>query len=286
VRPGCTYSFAHTSSLGLRINTNVASFGAQRSLSAVTTKLAGSYQRLSSGLRIATAADDASGLGISNRMRSQIRSWGAASRNIQDGISAAQTAEGSLGEVSSILVRMRELLVQGENGTLQAEDRDSLDTEFQALKSELDRLSSDTEFNGISLLSGSPPRIGIVASIDSGSALMVNLTDSSSTGLGIAGTGVGLAFGPPDQLGLLDAAIETVNGARAELGADQNRLESALVTAQQTGESLSAAESRIRDVDMAMETAELTRNGIVQQAATSVLAQANTQPQLALSLIG
>ncbi len=241
---------------------------------------------MSSGLRIATAADDAAGLGISESMRAQIRSWGAASRNIQDGISVIQTAEGALNEASGILVRMRELLVQGANGTLQAGDRSSLDAEFQELKAELDRISSETEINGLKPLSGSPLRIPITASPSAGSAVPVILTDSSSSALGIAGTGVGLAFGPPDQLGLLDAAVQSIANARSSFGADQNRLESAYTTAQKASESLAAAESRIRDADVAFETALLARNSIVQQSASSILAQANSQPQLALSLIG
>lgn len=272
--------------MGLRIHTNIASLAARRQLSAVGAAQGASFRRLSSGLRIAVAADDAAGLGISEGMRADLRSWGAAQRTLQDGVSIAQATEGALNEVSSILSRMRELQVQGATGTLQSEDRAVLDSEYQALVSELDRISSDTTFNDLSTLTGVPPRIGILPGIDPGGAIQVHFTDASSSGLGLSGTGVGLPFGPPDQLGLLDTAIGSINAARAQLGADVNRLQSALSSARQSSEALSNAESRIRDVDVAQETAIQTRNGIVQQAAVSILAQANSSPQLALQLLG
>jgi flagellin len=257
--------------------------GAQRSLSAVSRDLSRSFRRLASGSRIAIAADDAAGLGISNSMRARIRSWGAAERNIRDGLSIAQTTEGGLSEVSGILSRMRELFVQGASGTLQAQDQAALDDEVQALKAELDRLSEDTDFNGLKILSGMPQRIGISVSGVSVQGIQVHFINSSSAGLGIDNAGIPSVG--PDPLVALDGAIQQVAAGRGQLGVDQSRLQSALATAQITSGSLSAAESRIRDVDVAHETAQLTRATIMQQMTVAVLAQANSQPELALGLI-
>ena len=274
--------------MGLRVNTNVASLGAQRNLSNVTDRLQGNFSRLSSGLRIATAADDAAGLGISESLRSDIRSLSVAGRNAQDGLSLSQTAEGALGEVSNILGRLRELTVQANNGTLNSTDRDTLQTEFSALTSEIERISTDTEFNGISLLDGSETSVGIQVGLDSGQTIGVNLVDVDLEALGLDTTNIGStgAADPQTALDDIDGAIQAVNTARGTLGADQNRLSSAFRSIQSSRENLSAAESRIRDVDVASETADLTRNSILQQAATSILSQANTQPQIALSLLG
>ncbi|MCP3914794.1 MAG: flagellin FliC [bacterium] len=271
--------------MGLRVNTNVASMTAQRNLFNVTSRLQGNYARLSSGLRIATAADDAAGLGISERMRSEIRSYGVAARNTQDGISAAQTAEGALNEVASILSRMRELAIQSANGTLSTDDRATLDVEFQSLDTEIQRIADDTEFNGVSLLNTSST-IDIQVGIDSGDTIAVNQVDATSATLGVDTSAVDTQTNAIAALADIDAGIVLVNTGRGQLGADQNRLTSALRSVLNVRENLSAAESRIRDVDVASETADLTRNAILQQAATSVLAQANAQPQLALSLLG
>jgi len=271
--------------MGLRVNTNVASLTAQKNLYGVTSRLQGNFARLSSGLRIATAADDAAGLGISEKMRSQIRSYSVAARNAQDGISLAQTAEGALNEVSNMLGRMRELAMQAANGTLDTEDRTTLNTEFQALDDEVNRIAGQTEFNGISLLnntSGAAIQVGL----DSGQTITVNTVDVQSSTLGINSLLVTTVANASTALASLDTAISSVNTARGQLGADQNRLQSSLASIMSVRENLSAAESRIRDVDVAAETADLTRNSILQQAATSVLAQANTQPQLALSVLG
>lgn len=271
--------------MGLRVNTNVASIGAQRNLSQVTDRLQGNYARLASGLRIASAADDAAGLGISESLRSSIRSFGVAGRNAQDGLSLSQTAEGALGEVSNILGRLRELAVQSTNGTLNTDDRTTLNNEFTALTSEISRISTDTEFNGISLLAADDS-VSIQVGLDSGQTIDVNLVNVSTTSLAINNSTVATQDGANTALAAIDAAIVTVSGARGELGADQNRLQSAFRSIQSSRENLSAAESRIRDVDVAVETADLTRNSILQQAATSILSQANSQPQLALSLLG
>ena len=171
--------------MGLRVNTNLFALTAQRNLSNVTSRLQGNFARLSSGLRIATSADDAAGLGISERMRSQIRSFGAASRNAQDGISLAQTAEGALNETSSNLARMRELAVQASNGTLNTTDRATINSEFGALITEITRIADQTEFNGISLLNGSSS-VSIQVGLDSGETISVSLTSNTATGLGVA----------------------------------------------------------------------------------------------------
>lgn len=272
--------------MGLRINTNVASLNAQRNLFNVSSNLQGNFSRLSSGMRIATAADDASGLGISEKMRSQIRSYGVASRNAQDGISMSQTAEGGMAEAGNILVRMRELAMQSSNGTLSADDRTTLNTEFGELIEELDRISADTEFNGTALLDGSTATVDIQVGLDSGDVIDISLVSVDSTDLAVNASAVDTAGNAGTALGAIDTALTSVNTARGTVGADQNRMQSALRSILSTRENLSAAESRIRDVDVASETADLTRNSILQQAAVSVLSQANAQPQLALSLLG
>ncbi|MEO0651499.1 MAG: flagellin [Planctomycetota bacterium] len=271
--------------MGLRVNTNLFSLTAQRNLGNASELLGGNYARLSSGLRIATAADDAAGLGVSERLRSQIRSLGQAGRNAQDGISLAQVAEGALNEVSSNLIRMRELSIQAANETLSAEDRDAIDVEFQALDDEINRIATSTEFNGTVLLNATGS-IDIQVGIDSGQTISVDTQDVRSATLGIATLDVDTAANAVASLDDLDTAITSVNTARGNLGAVQNRLSSAFRSIQNTREGISAAESRIRDVDVASETSKLTRNSIIQQAAVSILAQANTQPQLALSLLG
>jgi len=268
--------------MGLRVNTNIASLTAQRNLGAVSNRLQGNYSRLASGLRIASAADDAAGLAISERMRSQIRSFTVAGRNAQDGISLVQTAEGALNEVSNQLGRLRELAIQASNGTLTTPDRATLDLEFQALKNEITRISGETEFNGVALLDNTTP-LNIHVGLDSTDTIAVTPVD-------VAGVSATLGDVTDEtnalaQLALVDTAIGDISTARGALGASQNRLQSAFASIQSARENLSAAESRIRDVDIASETADLTRNSILQQAATSVLGQANAQPQIALSLL-
>ena len=246
----------------------------------------GNFARLSSGLRIATAADDAAGLGISERMRADIRSYAVAGRNAQDGVSLAQTAEGALNETSNNLIRMRELAVQAANGTLSTTDRATLNTEFTALVSEIDRVASQTSFNGLKLLDGTGTTLTIQVGVDSGETISVGMSDATSSTLGISALGVTTSAAANTALTAIDSAIDSVTTARGALGAAQNRMGSAIASIANARENLSAAESRIRDVDVAMETADLTRNSILQQAAVSVLGQANVQPQLALSLLG
>lgn len=260
---------------------------AQRNLFNSTSRLGGNFARLSSGLRIASAADDAAGLGISERMRADIRSFSVASRNAQDGVSLVQTAEGALSEVSDILGRMRELSMQSANGTLNNGDRATLDAEFQQLVSEIDRIANGTEFNGVSLLDGSSTSLAIQVGIDSGANNVINVSgaDATATTLGLSSASINTAAAASTMLGTLDTAINSVNSARGTLGAQQNRLESTLRSLANVRENTSAAESRIRDVDVAAETADLTRNSIMQQAATTILTQANVQPQIALTLL-
>jgi flagellin len=273
--------------MGLRVNTNILSLNAQRNLADSTGRLQGNYARLSSGLRIASAADDAAGLGISERMRAQIRSLSQAGRNTQDGISLVQTAEGALAEVSNNLTRMRELAVQASNGTLNTGDRLALDSEFQELVDEIDRIADQTDFNGIQLLDGTDGTVSLQVGSEESETITLTLSDMTETGLGLDGSAFDLTTvtSASNALDTIDAAIDSVTTYRGTLGASQNRLQSATRSIAIAVENLSAAESRIRDVDIAAETADLTRNSILQQAAIAVLSQANVQPELGLSLL-
>jgi len=274
--------------MGLRVNTNVASINAQRNTAQVTTRLARNYQRLSTGLRIATAADDAAGLAISERLRSQVRSLSQAARNANDGISLVQVGEGALNEVSNILVRLRELAIQSANGATSPADKNTIKDEFDSLVNEINRIAQSTEFNGIKLLDGSAStvmfQVGIntTANVDQ---LNVTLTPALTTSLGLSSVDVGSGGNTSFAISMIDGAVNAVSQLRGRFGSLQNRLQSTIANLGVTSESLSAAESRIRDVDVAFETAELTRNNIMQQASISVLAQANAQPQAALQLL-
>ena len=275
--------------MGLRVNTNVTSINAQRNLSSVTTRLSDNFRRLSTGLRISSAADDAAGLAISERLRSQVRSLEQSKRNANDGISLVQTAEGALNEVSSILTRLRELSIQASNGSVSGQDKDTLNEEFTSLVNEVNRIGRSTEFNGIKLLDGSSTSVsfqvgfGTTAGIDT---LSVGLSPALSTSLSLNSLDIGSAGSTTTAITNIDAAINTISSLRGSLGAVQNRLGSTINNLAIQTENLSAAESRIRDVDVAYETAQLTRNNILQQASISVLSQANAQPQSALRLLG
>ena len=275
--------------MGLRVNTNVTSINAQRNLASINDRLATNFRRLSTGLRISTAADDAAGLAISERLRSQVRSLEQAKRNANDGISFVQTAEGALNEVSSILTRLRELAIQSANGSVSNQDRDTLDEEFQSLVSEINRIGSSTEFNGVKLLDGSSSAVsfqvgfGTTAGIDT---IAVTLQAALSTSLSLQSLDIGSGGVTTTAITNIDTAINAVSSLRGSLGAIQNRLGSTINNLAIQVENLSAAESRIRDVDVAYETAQLTRNSILQQASISVLSQANALPQTALSLLG
>ena len=274
--------------MGLRVNTNVASLNAQRNLSNVNDQLAVNFRRLSTGLRIATAADDAAGLAISERLRAQVRSLDQAKRNSNDGISLIQTAEGSLNESSAILVRLRELAIQASNGTVSGTDKDTLNTEFGTLVGELNRIGAATAFNGIKLLDGSASTINFQVGLGTNTSIdqiQITLSPALSTSLSLASLDIGSQGSTSLALTNVDLAINAVSALRGRLGAAQNRLTSTVNNLASTVENLSAAESRIRDVDVAYETAQLTRNQILQQASISILSQANSQPQSALSLL-
>ncbi len=273
--------------MGLRVNSNISSVAAQRHLAVVTDRLSGNYQRLASGMRIASAADDPAGLGVSERMRAQLKSLSQAARNGQDGVSLVQTAEGALNEANASLNRMRELAVAAANGTLNSGDRTTLDAEFQALLNEIDRLADTTEFNGVNLLNAAGGTIDIQIGTEQGEVISLSLADTSTTGLGLSLTtfDITTVTNASATLATIDSAIDQLTQTRGGLGAAQNRLNTAIRSLQNANQNLAAAESRIRDVDVALETADLTRNTILQQAAVSVLSQANAQPQIALSLL-
>jgi len=273
--------------MGLRVNTNVASINAQQNLSRVTTRLSKNFSRLSSGMRIVTAADDSAGLAISERLRAQVRSLQRAQLNANDGISMMQTAEGALNEVSGMLVRMRELAVEANNSSLTASDKNSLDQEFQQLVSEIDRIAQATAFNSVELLSTVQTltfQVG-VGTTDNVDTVNVGVVSMKKADLSISSLDIGDGGSVTTAINKIDWAIDKVTEVRGQFGAIQNRLNSTISNIGVSIENVSAAESRIRDVDIAYETANLTKNSIMQQAALSMLAQANMQPQVALTLL-
>ena len=274
--------------MALRINTNSTSVFAQKHLSRSQDRLSGNFEKLSSGLRITKAADDAAGLAVSESMRSQIASLHVAQRNTNDGISMVQTAEGALASIGDSLSRMRELAVQSASGVLQSQERVYLNTEFAAVRTEIDRIAAVTEFNGELLAASTVTTvqvhvgIGVSATNDQ---IKVTLQKGDSTTFGINASKIDTEANALTAITALDKAIDTNNTSRAAYGAVQNSLTSALHNLESYTENLVAAESRIRDVDFAAETADMTRNSIFQQAGVSVLAQANQSPQVALQLL-
>jgi flagellin len=273
--------------MGPRVNTNVASLTAQRNLANTTNQLARSLERLSSGLRITRASDDAAGLAISERFRSDIRSLTQAQRNANDAISLLQIAEGALNESSGILIRMRELSVQSANGTLGTAERATLDQEFQDLVAEIDRIAAVTEFNGTNPLNDAALSITfqVGANNTTNDQIAVTGVDATTTGLSLTGAAITDVTTAQAAMTSVDAAIDVLSGLRADFGTAQNRLESTIRSIAVAVENTSAAESRIRDVDVASETAILTRNQVLQQAGVSVLAQANVSSSIALALL-
>jgi flagellin len=274
--------------MGLRVNTNIASVNAQRNVANVTTRLSRNYQRLSTGLRIASAADDSAGLAISERLRAQVRSLGQAARNANDTISLVQVGEGALNEVSNILIRLRELAIQSANGASSNQDRGTIKEEFDSLVNEINRIAQSTDFNGVKLLDGSSSTVSFQVGINSTPSvdvISVSLTPALVTSLGLSSVDVGSGGNTSTAIVAIDAAINSVSSLRGRFGAVQNRMQSTIANLGVAAESLQAAESRIRDVDVAFETAELTRNSIMQQASIAILAQANAQPQVALQLL-
>ncbi|MGE4427588.1 MAG: flagellin, partial [Solirubrobacteraceae bacterium] len=261
--------------MSLRINTNVEAFNAHRNLSNTSSTLAKSMERLSSGLRINRAADDAAGLAISEKLRGQVGGLEQARRNAQDGISLVQTAEGQLTEVHSILQRVRTLAVQYQNGTLNATNRSAIDSEVTQLTTELGAIGTRAEFNGTKLLDGTATQVVFQVGANDSETTTVALASLAAQLTGIAGattlSGV--------TLSTIDAAIDGISEMRADFGAVQNRLEHTLNHLSVYQENLSASESRIRDVDMAQEMVSFTKNQVLQQAGTAILAQANQASQ-------
>ncbi len=276
--------------MGLRISTNVASINAQRNLSESQRVLHNSMARLSSGSRINKAADDAAGLAISENLKAQIRGMRMASRNASDGISMVQTAEGGLQEVSNILIRFRELGVQAASDTIGDRERGFLDVEYQQLKQELQRITEVTRFNGRDLLNGTGGVLAIQVGVHNDDfkdriTFNASAADSTLEALGLVPHNIATKEGAQVSLAAADEAITSVNGIRANFGALQNRLQSTVQNLGVSDENMSAANSRIRDTDIAAETSEMTRNNILLQAGVSVLSQANASQQIALKLL-
>ena len=274
--------------MSIVVQTNVASLQAQKNLSMNQKALAQSFNKLSSGYRINSASDDAAGLAISESMKMQIRSFSVAERNANDAISMAQTAEGSLGEVSGILGRMRELAMQGSNGSLQTGDRSYLDTEFQSMKSEISRIQGSTSFNNIDLLKTAASAIQFQVGINTGGNNQIAITFGAlnlAALLTATNKVAGTAGNSSSALTAIDNALKTVSTSRATYGAAMNRLSVTTSNLQTVSTNISAANSRIRDVDVAEETASMSREQVLAQAGASVLAQANQSPQFALTLL-
>jgi flagellin len=279
--------------MSISVLTNIASLNAQRNLATTQTALAASVGRLSSGMRINTAADDAAGLGISENLKANIRSMAQAQRNANDGISMSQVAEGSMNEMQGIVSRMRELSVQSANSTLGNTERGYIQTEFSQLSQEINRIGAVTDFNGQKLLDGSASagltfQIGIQNTANDRLAMSITkLTTSTlgSTSLHIASAALDTATNAQLAIGSFDRAIQQLSQARAKVGATQNRMTVTVSNLAVAQENLTAANSRIRDVDVANESANLTKAQILSQAGLAVLAQANQLPQSALSLL-
>jgi flagellin len=279
--------------MSMSVNTNVTSLNAQRNLAMTQTQLSTSMQRLSSGLRVNSAKDDAAGLAISERMSAQVRGMNVAIRNANDGISMAQTAEGALGKVGDSLQRMRELAVQARNSTNSGSDKDSLDKEYQQLASEITRVLGGTTFNGASILGGSAGAkdFQIGANTTTNDVITVTTTDMTADASITAVTTGAVIDSTTNTTSLatvidnIDGAINKVNSERALYGATQNRFDSVISNLQTSVENQSAAKSRITDADFASETSNLSRAQILQQAGTAMVAQANQLPQQVLSLL-
>ena len=274
--------------MSIDIQTNYAALSAQKNLGSSQKLLAGSFQRLSSGYRINSAADDAAGLAISESMKSQIRSYTVAQRNAADGQSMAQTAEGSLSNLHDIMGRMRELAMQSSNGDLGTTDRGYIDTEFKSLQAEVTRTQDSTKFNGNLLINATTSSVTFQVGLNNVSSDQITVTFGgvSMTAVTDTATDLSTATGALNALATIDTAIQNVSTARSNFGTAMNRMDFATSNIQTMQLNITAANSRIRDVDVASETANLSRNQVLTQAGTAVLAQANQIPQLALSLIG
>ncbi|RVU34555.1 flagellin FliC [Rheinheimera riviphila] len=274
--------------MALYVNTNVSSLNSQRQLINSGKSLDTAFQRLSSGLRINSAADDAAGLQISNRLTSQIQGLDQAIRNANDGISLAQVAEGAMDEITGALQRIRVLSVQSQNGINSSSDRLALQKEVSALKAEISRIASTTQFGGVKLLDGKYSSTFLVGA-NAGQTISVNISRQGggfgTSGLGLSNLSISSLAGASRALASIDSAIGIIDSKRADLGAIQNRFQSTIRNLSNIVENVSSARSRIKDTDFAKETAELTRSQILQQASTTILAQSNQRPQSALSLL-
>ena len=276
--------------MGLRINTNVPSISARRALERTNRGLNNNFRKLASGLRITRAGDDAAGLAISENLRGDIRSFRQAKRNANDGISLIQTGEGSLGEISNILIRLRELAIQAASDTIGDQERNYSNIEFQQLKEEIDRIAKGTEFNGVKILDGTQEQLEFQIGINNEPELdrLVfdpSLTNATIHALGIEDETIASKKNAQNVIPSVDDALVQLNKMRANLGALQSRLVSTVQNLAITDENLSEAKSRIVDVDIASESSELAKNSILQRAGISVLAQANSIPQIAIGLI-
>lgn len=286
--------------MALTVNTNTTSLGVQKNLNRATDALSTSMTRLSSGLKINSAKDDAAGLQIATRMTSQIRGQTMAIKNANDGISIAQTAEGAMQEQTNILQRMRELAVQSRNDSNSQTDRDALDKEFQSMLKEIDRIADSTQLNGKNLLDGTAGAMTFQVGSNSGTSNQITISLSAAmktSGAGAALTGLagksitGANTTAAEQtftaaVSAIDDALAAINASRADLGANQNRLTSTINNLQNINENAEAARGRVQDTDFAAETAQLTKQQTLQQASTSVLAQANQLPSAVLKLLG
>ncbi len=273
--------------MALFVNTNVSALNAQRQLINSGKGLDTAFQRLSSGFRINSAADDAAGLQISNRLTAQIQGLDQAIRNANDGISLSQVAEGAMDEITTALQRIRVLSVQSQNGINSSSDRIALQKEVSALKAEISRIASTTQFGGVKLLDGKYSSTFLVGA-NAGQTISVNISrlgGFGSSGLGIGNLSISSLAGASRALSSIDTAIDAIDSKRADLGAIQNRFQSTIRNLSNIVENISAARSRIKDTDFAKETADLTRSQILQQASTTILSQANQRPQAALSLL-
>lgn len=270
--------------MGLRINTNVAALNAARTLQGTTNALNKSLERLSSGLRINHAADDAAGLAIAEGFNSVVRGAQVAQRNTQDGINLVQTAEGGLATTTSILQRIRELSLEAANGTQSTQNQASINVEVQQLISQIDDISTDTEFNGLRVLSGGQT-VTLQSGFQQGQTLVVSVDNASASALGVNNLAVSSTASAVSAISQVDTALRSVNTLRATLGAQQNRLEFTINTLAVQQQNSSASESAIRDANIATETIKFTRNQILLSAGTSILAHANVVPQTALQLL-
>lgn len=273
--------------MSIIINNNPASIAAQRNLGVSTGSLGRSVEHLSSGLRITRAADDAAGLGLSETLRAHIRSINQAVRNSSDGISLTQIADGAAATIGNLMARLRELASQSSSGTVGATERSYIDQEFVALRSEIDRIAQVTEFNGQALTSGSTISFTMQVGFKSGTGntLTMDLNQLTISALGISSVNVSTSANAQSALSNIDSAISAVATARAEYGSLQNRFEATIANLEISSENLTAAESRIRDADIAYETSQFTKNQVLVQTGIAILAQANSLPQQALALL-